>query len=88
MNTPDVTLVQKLVGAVIAVLAALLPVLTAFGVSITTEQITAILGFATALGSAFVIADAVIRNGRSRALGNPESIREMEQPAPPAINQR
>lgn len=80
MQTPDITPIQKLVGAVVTVIGSLLTLLTAFGVELTAEQSGAILGFVGALGAAFVIADAVIRNGRARALANPESIREMERP--------
>lgn len=70
LKTPDVTLVQKLVAAVSALIAAGLAALQAFGVDLTTEQVTSIVGLWTALASVFVIADAIIRNGRARALTN------------------
>lgn len=71
LSTPDVTPIQKLVGAVGAVLIAGMGVIEAFDFyEITGEQSAAVLGFWTALSSVLVIADAVIRNGRARAFTN------------------
>lgn len=85
METPNVTLVQKLVGAALTVASSLITLLVAFGVDITTEQIAAILGSLSAFGSFLVLADAIIRNGRSRALGSAAAIRELQQPGPPTV---
>lgn len=81
MQTPDVTPIQKIVGAATVLIASVFTLLTAFGVDISAGQQAAVLGFVTSLGGFFVIADAVIRHGRSRALANPEAMRELERPA-------
>lgn len=86
MDLPDITLVQKLVAAVTSAVVALGTVLTLFGVA-TAEQAGAVAGAVAALGGVYVAADAVIRNGRARALANPESIRELERPKPPSFNE-
>ena len=75
LATPDITLMQKLVGGLTGLLVAVLGLVQAFGVDITPTQNGAILTLWTALGSVLVIADAVIRNGRSRALAaNPPAV--------------
>lgn len=79
MQTPDVTPVQKLVAAALTVLGAGLTLAMSFGVDLTTEQVTAIGGFAAAVGSAFVVADAVIRNGRSKIVANSEALLRLKQ---------
>jgi len=68
LATPDITAMQKIVGAVTVVIVAALGAAQAFGWDITPEQNGAVLSLWTALGGVLVIADAVIRNGRSRAL--------------------
>lgn len=68
LSTPDITLMQKLVAAISAIITAGLGVAQAFGADLTVEQSAALLGLWAALGSVLVVADAVIRNGRSRAL--------------------
>ena len=68
LQTPDVTLVQKLVAAGAGLVGAVLTALAAFGVALDAAQISAILGLYTALGGVFVIADAVIRNGRAKMM--------------------
>ena len=75
MNTPDVTTVQKLVAGGYAVLGAILALLEAFGLDLTTEQVAAVLGLYTALGAFYVIADAVIRHGRSKIAAEREARR-------------
>ena len=89
MQTPDITPMQKLVGAGVAVLASLLTLLAAFGIDLTAAQQAAILGFAGTVGSALAIADAIIRHGRSRNLANPEAIAQQhrynEKPKPAYI---
>lgn len=65
MKTPDVTPVQKLMTALGALVAAAISVAVAFGVELTAGQITALGGAYTAFASVVVIADAVIRHGRS-----------------------
>ena len=68
LATPDITLMQKLVGAISVLLVAVLGAVNAFGWDISPEQNGAVVTLWTALASVLVIADAVIRNGRSRAL--------------------
>lgn len=74
METPDITPVQKLATGAVALLGAVLTALTAFGVDLTTEQVTAVLGLGTALGGFLVIADAVIRHGRAGLAATQASI--------------
>lgn len=73
METPDVTLVQKLVAAVVAAVPVIGTLLIAFGVNVTPEQLGAVSGAIVALGGIYVIADAVIRNGRSRIVAAQKS---------------
>lgn len=61
METPDITKAQ-----VVAVAQALLAVLVAFGVDLSDRQEAALLGLAGALAVVLPLADAIIRNGRSR----------------------
>ena len=68
METPDVTLVQTLVAAVVGAVPVLGTLLIAFGVEVTPAQLGAVSGAIAALGGIYVIADAIIRNGRSRVL--------------------
>jgi hypothetical protein len=68
METPDVTAVQKLVAAVVAAVPVIGTLLMAFGIEVTAAQIGAISGAIAALGGIYVLADAIIRNGRSRVL--------------------
>lgn len=71
LSTPDITLMQKLVGAITALVTAGIGVAKAFGADLTVQQSAALLGLWAALGSVLVIADAVIRHGRSRLLAAP-----------------
>lgn len=87
MDLPDVTLVQKLVATAAAASTAITTLLAVFGV-ISATQGGAITGAIMALGAVYVSADAVIRNGRARALANPETIRELERPKAPVVNDR
>lgn len=66
MATPDVTPIQMLGGGALALLGAIFGVFAAFGHALTGEQTIAISGLVTAFVSVAVVADAVIRNGRSR----------------------
>lgn len=61
MDTPDITKAQ-----VIALLQAIIALAVAFGVSLSSEQQTAIIGLAGAIAVVLPLADAIIRNGRSR----------------------
>lgn len=61
MNMPDVTKAQ-----IIALVQAVLALVIAFGVDLTEAQQTAIIGLAGAVAIVLPIADAIIRNGRSR----------------------
>ena len=70
LKTPDVTLMQKLVGAISLLIGAILTTAQSFGADLSGEQITQILGLWTAFAGVLVIADAIIRNGRSRAMLN------------------
>lgn len=71
LKTPDITPMQKLVGAVGALLLSVMALLNTFELyDITGEQSAAAMGFWTALGTALVVADAVIRNGRARSFLN------------------
>lgn len=86
MQTPDVTPIQKLVGAAVMVVGSALTLLAAFGIELTVAQQGAITGFVGTVGTALVIADAVIRHGRSKIAANPEAVREMQKPAAPVFN--
>lgn len=66
MSTPDLTTVQKISGAIMVLLAALWPLLEAFDYGLNTTQTVAISGFVTAFVSVAVLADSIIRSGRSR----------------------
>jgi uncharacterized membrane protein YozB (DUF420 family) len=59
METPDVTLVQKLVAGVVLFVPTVATLLLAFGVNITPEQIGAITGVIAGLGGLYVLADAI-----------------------------
>ena len=61
METPDITKAQ-----VIALVQAVIALVVAFGIDLTDEQTTAIIGLAGALAIVLPLADAIIRNGRSR----------------------
>lgn len=61
METPDITKAQ-----VIALVQAVLALVVAFGIDLTDDQTTAIIGLAGALAVVLPLADAIIRNGRSR----------------------
>jgi hypothetical protein len=67
LATPDVTPVQKLVGAFTLVLATGLAAATSFGVNLSVDQDTKILALWGALGGFIVIADSIIRHGRAQA---------------------
>lgn len=72
METPDITPLQKLVTAVTFLLTSVLALVNAFDwYDISGEQGAAVLGTWTAFASVLVLADAVIRHGRSRVLQNP-----------------
>jgi hypothetical protein len=78
--TPDVTLVQKLVGAITAVIVAGIGVVNSFGwANITVDQSAKLLALWAALGGIAVLADAHIRHGRATvaaavAANNPPSV--------------
>jgi hypothetical protein len=61
METPDITRAQ-----VVALVQAILAVIVAFGINLSDAQQTAILGLAGAIAIVLPLADAIIRNGRSR----------------------
>lgn len=69
LSTPDITPIQKLVAAVGGLLVSGMLLVNAFDIyDISGEQSAAVVGFWTTIGSVVVVADAVIRNGRARAL--------------------
>jgi hypothetical protein len=61
METPDITKAQ-----IIALVQAVLAVAVSFGVDLSDRQEAAILGLAGAIAVVLPLADAIIRNGRSR----------------------
>ena len=61
METPDITKAQ-----IIALVQAVLAVAVSFGVDLSDRQEAAILGLAGAIAIVLPLADAIIRNGRSR----------------------
>lgn len=61
METPDITKAQ-----IIALVQAVLAVAVSFGVDLSDRQESAILGLAGAIAVVLPLADAIIRNGRSR----------------------
>ena len=81
MKMPDITKVQ-----VVAIVKAGIALGLALGLPVSPAMQAEILAFAGVIASALVIADSIIRNGRARALANPESIAQLEKPAPPAAN--
>lgn len=66
MDTPDITPIQKLVAAGLGLVLAALTACAAFGMSLSVEQITAVMGVASALGGLFVVADAYLRGQRAK----------------------
>jgi hypothetical protein len=72
LATPDITLMQKIVAAVSALVVAGIALVNAFGwTEIDATESAALLGLWTALGGVLVLADAIIRHGRSRAFTMP-----------------
>lgn len=68
MKTPDITKAQY-----IAVVQPILACAVAFGAPINSIQQAAILGLSGSVSTALVIADAIIRNGRSKMAAAVES---------------
>jgi hypothetical protein len=76
LSTPDITPVQLVVGAVSTLIAAVIVLVNTFGwANISPAEGAAIFGVWSALGGLAVLADAIIRNGRSRALAGPPPAR-------------
>lgn len=68
LETPNVTPVQQLIAAGLVALGSLLALVNAFEwADVGAEEAAAITGVYTAFGGFALIADAIIRNGRSRA---------------------
>ena len=71
MKTPDITPAQ-IVALIQPFVTATIGLFVAFGVEMTNIQQTAVIGFTGALAAlistGLFIADAIIRNGRSRAM--------------------
>ena len=69
LETPDITPVQQLAAAGLVALGALIALVNAFEwADVSGEQAAAITGVYAAFASFAVLADAIIRNGRSRSL--------------------
>lgn len=66
LKLPDITPAQ-----IVAVVGALLAVVAAAGLDISDDLQNAIITLVTVLAPIVIVGDAVIRNGRSRALGVP-----------------
>lgn len=81
MNTPDVTPVQKLVAAFIVLATATMTAMAAFGVDLTTAQITGLIGVFSAVGGLFVVADAYLRGQRA---SNATALTKAAAAPPPA----
>lgn len=72
LDTPDVTPIQKLAAAGFVLLGSVLGLVNAFGWStIDATEAAAVTGVYVSFTGVLVVADAVIRHGRSRALINP-----------------
>jgi hypothetical protein len=81
---PDITPAQ-----IVALVQQVLALLAAFSIlTLTDAQTAAILAIATSVATtvSLIVGDAVIRNGRSRALGNADAVWELTPPAAPYIN--
>lgn len=61
MNTPDITKAQ-----IVALVQACVALAIAFGINLSEPQQTAIIGLAGAIAIVLPLADAIIRNGRSK----------------------
>lgn len=61
MEMPDITRAQT-----VALVQAVIAVVVAFGVDLSDAQVTALIGLAGAIAVVLPLADAIIRNGRSR----------------------
>ena len=69
LKTPDVTPIQMIVGAITVWLTSIITLVNVFGwAEIDATEGAALMGVWSALGGIAVLADAIIRNGRSRAL--------------------
>ena len=72
LETPNVTAVQKLAAAGLVLLGSLLALVNAFEwADIDAGEAAAVSGTYSAFASVVVLADAIIRNGRSRAFALP-----------------
>lgn len=84
LATPDVTTVQKLVGSLTVVIGAGLTAATSFGVNLSVDQDTKILALWAALGGVIVLADSIIRSGRSKVHAAIVTAQAAKVPAPAA----
>lgn len=82
MEMPDVTKIQ-----LVAIVQPIISTAIAFGAPITDAQSIALMGLAGALSTVLTLADAHIRNGRSRALSAPEVLDLIRKPQAPAVNE-
>lgn len=85
LASPDITSMQKLVGALTAVITAAVSLASSFGAHITAEQGIKIMALWAALGGFAVVADAIIRQGRAKAHAAITIAAAAAQAATPAI---
>jgi len=80
MKMPDVTKIQ-----VVAIVKAAIALILALGLPLDETTQAEIIGLAGTLATALVLADAIIRNGRSKIAANPEALAMIEKPQPPSL---
>lgn len=85
LSSPDITSMQKLVGALTAVITTAVSLASAFGANITAEQGIKIMALWAALGGLAVVADAIIRQGRAKAHAAITIAAAAAQAAPPTL---
>jgi hypothetical protein len=63
LNHPDITKAQ-----IVAVVQSVIAVAAAFGLPLTSQQSTALIGLSGLIAVALTVSDSVIRNGRAHML--------------------
>lgn len=77
---PDITKIQ-----VVAIAKAAIALALALSLPVSAATQAEILAFAGALASVLMIADAIIRNGRTKIAANPEALAQIEKPGTPSL---
>lgn len=80
MQTPDITKAQY-----VAIVQPVITVAVAFGAPVSDAQSTALIGLAGAFSTALVVADAIIRRGRSNnaaAIATAKVVLDQIEPTP------